>query len=525
MKKSNRAVRTLALLFFLLITMIAIQNRKIVFNSVVDLKNGEESFPEFVDGLETSYLSEFSYKNSFINLNGLFARLMGKRTDNGIVMLNNGALTFEEIEEAQLSAQTDKIIEFSNVLHKKEIPFLYVQAPYKVDLNDEVLPKGVKNFTNTNTNQFVKTLEENGVQILDLRTWISANRNQVEQYFYRTDHHWNAEGAFVGYQKIVESVRKVFPQADIDDRTIDIGSWTQHRLTDWFLGTHGKRVGSYFVGTDDLTYYTPDFRTEMSCAIPSGKVIYKGNYSDANLRMEYAENRDYFNSNPYLIHIGGDYGLVQHRNLSASADLKLLLIKDSYMLPVQAYLSTVFKEIDVIDLRHYSEGTLLQYIESTNPDMVIMMYSDSSFGNTEMFEFGVKDDIDRSIQEELMIYEMQEDIIEAFDEKDNCSIIYSNLEANTKYTIEFEDVEFLTGESDGISVVVFDKELNGTIRSVILDIGYCEEQGKFEWTFITPEENSEALDIRIYSGIRGHAENKGIRIKNLLLYKNDKVME
>lgn len=519
MRKHCREVQGLAVVFLAFILAMIIQNREIIINSVADWQSGKISFTEFVDEMETSYLTEFSLKSSFINFNGLFTRLMGKRTSNGIVMLNNGMLIFEEVGEAQLGDMADNVKKLSNCLGDKEIPFLYVQAPYKVDLNDEILPQGVNNCTNRNIDQLVDALNKSGVNTLDLRTFISTDKEQTGQYFYVTDHHWNSKGAFVGFQKIVEYIQKVFPQADINEGILDRTNWMEHRLPDWFLGTHGKRVGAYFAGTDDLVWYTPNFETESSCAIPIGKVIYKGNFEDANIRSEYTLNKDYFNSNPYLIYIGGDYGLVQHRSPSASADLKLLLIKDSYMLPVQAYLSTVFKEIDVIDLRHYTEGTLMQYVENTDPDMVIMMYSDSSLGNTAMFEFGTPECNGKPQYKETVVRKEKEIMIEAFDDKDNCSIINDALKAGVRYTIEFKSVEFLAGTSDGISVVVFNKETHEVLRSVILDIGFCEEQGKFQWTFIMPEENTEVMDIRIFSGLRGHAQNKSIRIKNLLIYE------
>lgn len=519
MKKPCRERWGLTVAFLVFISTMAIQNRGIIKDSVRSWKSGEVTFSEFVDGIENSYLSEFSLKDSFINLNGLFARLVGKRTDNGVVLLNNGMLTFEEVEPAQTDNQADRVKELSNCLKEKGIPFLYVQAPYKVDINNEMVPKGVQNCTNDNLDQFVDALNQNGVETLDLRNWISLDQKQINQYFYVTDHHWNSEGAFVGFQKIAAYIQNVFPQISIDDKVLEKASWTQHKLSNWFLGTHGKRVGSYFAGTDDLIWYTPNFKTESSCAIPIGKVIYKGDFVDANIRMEYTDGQDYFHSNPYLIYIGGDYGLVQHRSMSARANLKLLMIKDSYMLPVQAYLSTVFEEIDVIDLRHYTEGTLMQYIENTNPDMVIMMYSDSSLGNSEMFEFGVTERSLQSLQEETIIQKEKEIVIETFEDKDNCRIINDDLQGNTRYTITFDSVEFLAGTSDGISLVVFDGKRDEVMRSVILDIGYYEKQGKLEWTFITPEENIEDMDIRIYAGIRGHAENKSVRIKNLVLYR------
>ena len=47
--------------------------------------------------------------------------------------------------------------------------------------------------------------------------------------------------------------------------------------------------------------------------------------------------------------------MVNHRNLSAHVKARILLLKDSYGLPIQAFLSTLFSEVDVLDLRRFDE--------------------------------------------------------------------------------------------------------------------------------------------------------------------------
>ena len=60
-------------------------------------------------------------------------------------------------------------------------------------------------------------------------------------------------------------------------------------------------------------------------------------------------------------------------------DLKILVIKDSYALPVVAFLSTCIKTVDMVDLRDTPKADLSIILNHNQYDMVIMMY------NTEVF--------------------------------------------------------------------------------------------------------------------------------------------
>ncbi len=204
----------------------------------------------------------------------------------------------------------------------------------------------------------------------------------------------NFTGAFKAYSILTSELAARFPAAGIDPARADISNWEAHTLKNWMLGSQGKRTGIYFGGTDDITYYTPRFAAESSCAIPEysgGSAFYEGSFEEANLRAdEYLSARpDYFTASPYDMYIGGEYALVQHRSASAPGDLRVVIVKDSFVLPVQAYLSTQFKYIDVLDPRYESEETVAEHIRAVQPDIVIVMLSAQSAGAYETYtDFG-----------------------------------------------------------------------------------------------------------------------------------------
>jgi hypothetical protein len=227
----------------------------------------------------------------------------------------------------------------------------------------------------------LELLKNADTDVLDLRLTLTPDAESVEKYFYNTDHHWNTHGSFAAYGVILAYLREPFPMAPIDLSLADPKNWKQTVYEDWFLGSRGKRVGIYFGGVDDLTIYTPKFETQMSMYVPKHRAYTSGSFEDTVIKKEYLDAPDYFNENPYCTYIGGDYPLVYHKNDLAGNDLKVLLIKDSFSLPLQAFLSTAVRELEVLDPRYYNESTVTEYVVKSNPDIVLMAVNPSMFEN------------------------------------------------------------------------------------------------------------------------------------------------
>ena len=64
---------------------------------------------------------------------------------------------------------------------------------------------------------------------------------------------------------------------------------------------------------------------------------------------------------------------------------KILIIKDSFSLPVYSFLSLGIKEVRAIDMRLFDEN-VVEYAAAYNPDLVILMYNADSFA-PPMFDF------------------------------------------------------------------------------------------------------------------------------------------
>ena len=515
----HRSRKVLAVAVLAVLVLLSAANLKIVKDPLQKFIQNDLSFEGFVDEVQSSYLSDnFAYKNDFLNLNGLFARMTGRRTLNKVVKLNNGMLSWLNPNVVDVTALANSITDFSAYLSEQNIPFLYVQMPYKESLNGQNYPVGVTSYANENADNLLSQLSAGEVKTLDLRPLLSQTPEMLEQYFYKTDHHWNSDGAFLAYQEILGRLNELFPDGNIDMTYAQADQWERHSINDWFLGNQGKRVGIFFGGTDSLIWHTPRFETEMSCVIPIHGWLFRGDFTVANIREQYIEEKNYFGNSSYSVYIGGDYMLVQHRNLNALSSLKILLLKDSFSVPLQAYFSTVFQEVDVIDPRYFSECTIAEYVERTEPDVVIFAINPNQFGDKAYQNFGVEKAI--SINAAGNAYELvaQQDIeVEASDNNQNYAAY--PLEANTVYRVSFEEVDILKGQTEGVGLRLYNKTTKRVLENAIFDIAYCEATDGFSWVFQTPDTQDE-LQLLFYAGIYGSTAGNGVIYRDVTVEKS-----
>lgn len=348
-----------------------------------DLSVNEKSQIAFVY-VGQEYFENFHHKYDYINLNGWFHKTLGYNQLNKITRLENGYLT-ELAHLEDVSYPAGQTLQLAEQLEQQGIPFLYVQAPYLISEENPNLPVGLEDYSNANADALLSVLEANGVECLDLRKVLEKGEKDHYEYFFRTDHHWTPEGAFLGYRAVAEKVSEML-QIEVPQACVDRSCYGEREYADFF-GSAGKRTGLYYAGTENFTLLYPKFPTSLHLTIPEEGVDRKGDFCQAILEQSHLEAGDPFQCNYYEAYIGGQFGLVQIENELAQNDLKLLIIKDSFALPVQGFLATWFKQIDAIDLRVDDGISVAKYIEETRPDLVMIFYNPYMIGNGEAFFF------------------------------------------------------------------------------------------------------------------------------------------
>ncbi len=332
-------------------------------------------------------------KNDFINLYGLTQRVAGNRcvldksAQYKVVKLRNGSLAYVEAKGENISEKAARLSDFSKHLQSNGIPLLYAQLPFKINKDNKTLPPGIADYANENADQMLAVLNSRGVDTVDLRDEIVADKLDYPTLFFKTDHHWTPETGLWAAKKIAEKLNNGYG-FNIDLPMLDKSRFQVIIYEDMFLGSMGKRVGQYYAGTDDFSLFLPRVETDMRCVYirVNGAVFERsGSFEDTWIFPQNLK-KDYFNLNTYATYTGADYPLLEIRN-NLTAGKKILVLRDSFAGVLVPFLSLAAGgELHAIDPRYF-KGSITDYVEKFKPDLVLVLYNPGVLKEMSFFTY------------------------------------------------------------------------------------------------------------------------------------------
>lgn len=384
MKKCQSSLPVIFILMILIVSILNIKNFSSIF--VEKTRNIQvEQLKESLSSIEVSYAENFVAKENYVDINGGFSNLLGQVERNQRVKLKNGYLTeIMNIGYSNEIGTIQKINDINKYLELNNIRYLYVQTPYVIleDDNQEI-PMGQETYVNANADRLLEGLSKNGVKYLDIREEIKREEIDPFTLYYKTDHHWTTEAIFWAHQHIVRNINTQLG-IESEEKYFDISEYRVEVLPFYGLGSHGQRTGLYYAGVDKVTKIWPNFETSMKVEEPVNNLNVSGTFEDIFPTMESdkGEIRDYF-SHIYLQNRNVEYRKIT--NYGSSNNLKILVLNDSFALPLVPFLALHYGEVHMYDIRDWVGGTpegFIETIERVKPDIVIQIH-ENGFEITE----------------------------------------------------------------------------------------------------------------------------------------------
>lgn len=161
---------------------------------------------------------------------------------------------------------------------------------------------------------------------------IPVLRNR-EEYYYRTDHHWNSRGAYEVYRSCMEYLERPCLPEDVFSIEVIPG----------FRGSTYTRSGLWAISAENLELWHSESPLITHNAETEG--THKGVfYRD---RLEEADK--------YTVYLDGNHSLVRIENPSVKNTGKLLVIRDSYANSLGCFLAESYECVVLVDLRYYKK--------------------------------------------------------------------------------------------------------------------------------------------------------------------------
>lgn len=307
----------------------------------------------YSSSMETYVSDQFPLRQGWIQLKELSDRFLGKTESNNIFLSEDGYLIENFI--AADSENYSNLIKGLKQFAEKEpnLKQYMLIAPTAVNLYRERLPAfAPAGDQDSFLDQLKGDAEEAGIIFVDVRD-VFRTASDIQLY-YKTDHHWTTDGAYLAYQQFEETAG--LEKSDV--------RYERMLVTDSFSGTMSASSGFRMWEKEDIYVYNPE----------KSSVQYVINYvSEARKSASFYQTDQLEQKDKYAVFMGGNHPLVKI-STTAGTGRVLLMIKDSYANCFVPFLAEHYDKILMVDPRYYYDdpGTL---ITSENVTDVLYLYN------------------------------------------------------------------------------------------------------------------------------------------------------
>ena len=190
-----------------------------------------------------------------------------------------------------------------------------------------------------------------GVRVFD-----TLAEHNSEYLYFRTDHHWTADGAYYAYQQFCQA-KGIIPKSKDDHQIQEF---------DGFVGSFysfGDQAAVLAENPDVITAYIPQSTNDMMYVGADG------------IEMDWqviADVSEYDDGNKYSCFIGGDnpYSIIQNPELQDGSSC--VVIKESYGNAFVPFLVDHYQTVHVVDYRYFV-GNIPEFVAQNNVQDVIFV--------------------------------------------------------------------------------------------------------------------------------------------------------
>lgn len=347
-------------------------DNQMVFEPISE-KNIGDKLSNKVSAIKTRLENEIT--NSFPFYNSL----------NGLYQNFNYYMNSFFYKEVPLKTNSDN----EYIFYNKENDFYYLENQYSKDELDKRLDMQVAMFNklanldidmylyfptryeltklkDNNLNSYVDIFKDKLSSKIKVANMDITSLEQYKNYFYKTDHHWNMNGALAGYYDIMDILGKV----PVDN--LEVVNKRERK----FYGSMAKSV---------LNNKTYDYILDVDKKLDYDVLVNGKQASEVFKPRQIRLDRDYLYYDYYVQYFNGQYGEICY-DYHKDNEENLLILSDSYAWQIDYLIASSFNKTYVVNLRYdkwkKEDLNLEEYMKKRNIKKVLFLYE----GGSMMFD-------------------------------------------------------------------------------------------------------------------------------------------
>lgn len=291
---------------------------------------------DFCNDLTNFYTDQFPLRTAFTALKANTEQCLGKQENNGVLLGKEGYLLprVTQQDTAVLEQNLVACEEWKAQAVAQQIPFALLVVPQSIDVNTTYYPC----FYATDS-PLLRSVSEKAPDCVFPLSALRAASASGTQVWYKTDHHWNTQGAYLAYRSLADSLGITpYPSEYFSAETV----------FQTFQGTSYAKAGGTGNTADSIVLYR--FPNDTRFTVTNAET---GEQSQGFYHWEALTK-----SNAYEVFLGGNFSRLQ---ISDPTEEKphILVIKDSFANSLVPFLALHF-DLTLIDARYSRESLSLE---------------------------------------------------------------------------------------------------------------------------------------------------------------------
>ena len=320
---------------------------------------------KFQDDLENYLRDQICFRDLWITVKTGIQKASGDTDIGGAYVGKDGydfeKITPEDVDEKlirrNIKAVQDYFADSTQSIPKDRLSFLLVPSSGLV-MADK-LPDHARLFDQA---AYIADIEEamQEYHVVDVKeTLLSHNDSYL---YYKTDHHWTSEGAYLAYEAWCDSMGMSCTPLENLQKQVQTETF-RGSLYSKILDADSAYDSIWTYGTDDATFGS------QSRVTIDGETAMDGCYDAAQLTQK-DKYKFFFGDNYGTVLIDTDHAKKTGRNL--------LVVKDSFANTFVPFATENYDQITMIDLRYYN-GDVQEYMSANGITDVLVLYNITNF--------------------------------------------------------------------------------------------------------------------------------------------------
>ncbi len=187
------------------------ENRVLAEYSSLFLENGELN-NNFGSSYNKWFNDRFTYRNFLIKLNAKIKYFFTGHLDKGYINRNGFSFLEDEYTHSYFKKIKNEdflaLVKFNNFCKEHNIELYVLLVPDKANIylpDKQILKKD--NYAQQLNKQIEYINKSSGIRVINLKSALQEE-SKNNYMFFKTEHHWTDDGAFVGYKKLMKEILK-----------------------------------------------------------------------------------------------------------------------------------------------------------------------------------------------------------------------------------------------------------------------------------------------------------------------------